>query len=63
MYCSLSTFYDELGLTPNGMSDTVGFNNETLLEVDFSTCLAEDGRPAIAVDFVHQPIAFYNNLY
>lgn len=63
MYISLSSFYDDLGLDANGFSDTVGFNTDNLVEIDFSTTMSSDGRPCITIEFVNQPIAFYNNLY
>jgi hypothetical protein len=60
MYCSLSYFYDEIGLAPTAYTDSVGWNMNNHLEVQFSTVLSEDNRPCIAIDFSKPPIADYD---
>lgn len=62
MYASLSEFYDEVGLPPNQMSDTLGWNINTPLEVKFSTVMSIDDRPCVAIDLT-PPIPNYANLY
>lgn len=53
-YCSLSQYYDEVGLPPTSMSDTVGWtmlDQDQAFELQFSTTLTQDDKPCIAVDF------------
>jgi hypothetical protein len=58
-YASLSEFYDYLGLPPTTMSDNVGWNVNTILEIDFSTALTKDGRPCIVMNFQINPFTEY----
>jgi Family of unknown function (DUF6353) len=59
MYASLSSFYDEIGLPPTGMSDILGFNLDNRLEIKFSTVLSSDQRPCVAIDFHFPPVPDY----
>ena len=64
MHASLSQFYDEIGLPPTSYSDSVGWNVNNHLEVQFSTTMSSDKRPCIAIDFVKQPVPDYDkNIY
>lgn len=63
MSCSLSKFYDEIGLPPTPYSDTVGWNLNNHMEVVFSTVLSPDGRPCMAIDFTKAPVADYDNVW
>ena len=56
MYCSLSRFYEEIGLAPTGFSDIVGFNFDFRCNVRYSTQMSEDGRPCVTIDFDHMPV-------
>lgn len=60
MSCSLSHFYDEIGLPPTSYSDTHGWNMNHHMELKFSTVFSEDNRPCIAIDFNRQPIIDYD---
>ena len=60
MSCSLSHFYDEIGLPPTSYSDTHGWNMDHHMELKFSTVFSEDNRPCIAIDFSRQPIVDYD---
>ena len=60
MSCSLTHFYDEIGLPPTSYSDTHGWNMNHHMELKFSTIFSEDNRPCIAIDFNRQPIADYD---
>lgn len=57
--CSLSFFYDEIGLEPTAYTDSVGWNMSNPLEVKFSTTLSPDNQPCIAIDFSRPPIHDY----
>lgn len=61
-YASLSDFYDLLGLERTSVSDEIGWNLDKLLDIHFTTTLAEDGRPAIALDYRVDPIRDYFRL-
>lgn len=63
MYTSLSSFYDEIGLSPTTYSDAVGWNANQQMEAKFSTVLSSDNRPCIAIDFEPAPFAEYDRLY
>ena len=55
-YISLTEFYSELGLSPTKVSDEIGWNlDDGLIEVYFSSQLADDGRPCIVVDYENPP--------
>jgi Family of unknown function (DUF6353) len=56
MSCSLSHFYDEIGLPPTGYTDSVGWNLNNKMEVKFSTVMSTDNRPCLAIDFSRAPI-------
>ena len=63
MSASLSSFYDEIGLPATSYTDSVGWNMNNRMEVQFSTVMSSDQRPCIAIDFVNPPIADYNRHY
>lgn len=60
MYISLNDFYDSLGLEPTRLGDELGWNyNGNLIELDLSSQIASDGRPAIVIDYNIAPIRDY----
>lgn len=61
MGCSLSMFYEEIGLPPTAYTDSVGWNVNNHMEVKLSTVMSADSRPCIAVDFSKQPIPDYEH--
>lgn len=63
MFASLSSFYEKIGLSPTAYSDDVGWNTDHLLELQFSTGLATDGRPCLVLDFLVGPKQDYSRLY
>lgn len=62
MYASLYDFYTLIQLPPTPYSNEVGWNVDGLLELEFSTVLAEDGRPCISLDYRIFPIREYHRL-
>jgi hypothetical protein len=60
MNASLSEFYDEIGLPATPYTDSVGWNANNLLKLQFSAVLSEDNRPCMAVYFEHPPISDYH---
>jgi hypothetical protein len=62
-YASLSDFYDKLGISPSRMSDELGWNTDSMLEVSFNSVLKDDKIPVLTIDFEHQPIRGYGKCY
>lgn len=60
MYASLTDLYELMGISPSTMSDGVGWTSDDILSVEFSSIVAEDGRPCLAVDFRNEPIADFD---
>lgn len=58
--CSLSNFYEEVGLEPTPYTDSVGWNLNNHMEVKFSTVLSNDNKPCIAIDFSRPPITDFD---
>lgn len=58
-YASLSDFYSLIGLPHTAQSEEVGWNQDKLLEIEFSTCLSDDGRPCISIGFAVSPTREY----
>lgn len=61
-YASLSDFYERIGLPSTSQSDEIGWNTDRMIDLKFSTTLAEDGRPCLAIDFGLTPIRGYYKL-
>lgn len=55
MSASLSEFYDEIGLPSTPYTESVGWNMNNRMEVQFSTVMSSDDRPCIAIDFLYPP--------
>lgn len=53
--CSLSTFFDEIGLLPTDYSEMVGWNVDNRMEVQFTTAMSEDKRPCLVINFSKMP--------
>lgn len=55
-YCSLTYFFEEIGLAPTEYSDMVGWNVSNRLEIKFTTAMAEDNsRPCLVIGYVKTP--------
>lgn len=62
-YVSLNEFYDELDLDHTELGDELGWNLDTgLIDVDFSSQIAEDGTPCIVVSYRVAPRYDYSKL-
>ena len=59
MYASLNEFYVKLGLAPVTLGDELGFNLENLIDLIFTSHLAQDGDPCLAIRFGKLPIKEY----
>lgn len=58
-HANATFFYEEIGLPGTSWTDEVGWNNDQLLDLKYSTVLSPDGRPCIAIDFKVLPKADY----
>ncbi len=63
MYCSLSDFYTKIGLPTTTMSEEVGWNIDTKMDIRFSTVMSNDGRPCISIDFSKIPVRDYHRVW
>ena len=60
-YASVNDFYDQVGMNPAELGEYFGWNaNHALLEIDFTSQLTKDGRPALVLDYVNYPTINYN---
>lgn len=56
MYISLNEFYEELGLKPVAIGYELGWNvSKGLIDLYFSSTLAEDGTPCLVLGFENAP--------
>lgn len=56
MYVSLNDFYDELGLEYTKVGRELGWSvNDGLIEIHFSSQLADDGTPCLVIDYDTPP--------
>ena len=56
-YVSLNDFYDELGIGPTKLGDDLGWDiyKDGLVDIAFSSQLAEDGTPCLVMDYSIAP--------
>lgn len=51
VYSTLSDFYDLLGIAHTSVSDTLGWDGDTRLELMITTSLSPHGQPCLAFDY------------
>ena len=62
-YISLNDLYYELDLDPIKNGSLLGWNlDDGLIELEFSTCLAENDEPCVVVDYTVAPKYDYDKL-
>ena len=63
-YISLNEFYDELGLPHNKLGDDLGWNvdRDSLLEIYFTSHVADDGTPCLVMEYEVAPKYDYYKL-
>lgn len=57
---SLNDFYDELNIPRTEVGDILGWNTDNLLEIGISSHIADDGRPAVVIDYHTRPVYEYD---
>ena len=63
MYISLNEFYDEIGLSHIKVGDKIGWNiYKGMIELDFSSQIADDGTPCLVIDYMVSPEYDYSKL-
>ena len=63
MYVSLNDLYDELDLDHTKLGDDLGWKiDDGLVELYFSSQLADDGTPCVVMDFTRAPKYNFSNL-
>lgn len=62
-YASLTDFYDRVGLPRTDVSDEVGWNQDKLLELEFSATINEEGQPCVAYRFQVHPVRGFFKLH
>lgn len=60
MFASLNDFYRKIGLAPIKMGEEVGWTRDHLLEVTYSTVLADNNQPCIVLEYAVLPTRGYD---
>lgn len=60
-YASLNDFYDELGLSHTDVGEIIGWNTDTLIDLDITAQLSDDNRPCICLIYRNRPDYNYDN--
>lgn len=63
MYASHNDFYKEIGLEPTTLGEELGWTTDNMLDLNFSSHLSEDGRPALYLDYIVSPKRNYYKVY
>lgn len=63
MYATQNEFFELIGLPATGMGDSMGWNNGTPLEVQISSILTEDEKPALHIGYRRLPVPNYHDLH
>lgn len=64
MYVSLNEFYDELDLDHTKLGNDLGWNiDDGLIEIDFSSQIADNGKPCVVVNYSVTPRYGYSKLF
>ena len=59
MYASVNDLYDRLGLDRTNLGDDLGWNGDELLEIHFTSHLANGNTPCLAMDYRTKPKPYY----
>lgn len=60
-YASLNDFYDEIGLSSTEVGEIVGWNTDSLIDMDITAQLADDDRPCIGLIYCTRPDYGFDN--
>lgn len=59
MYASQNEFYALIDLPPAQIGEELGWRDNHLMELSFSSTLAEDSRPCLVIDYYPKPVLGY----
>lgn len=62
-YASLTDLYKEIGLAPTKYSDEVGWRDNRMIDIRFSSVLSPDDKPCLAIDYSVEPVREYYKAY
>ena len=54
-YVSLNDFYDELGLAHTDVGNSIGWNTDNLIDIEFSAQVSEQGEPCLVIEYLNRP--------
>lgn len=60
-YVSLNEFYDELGIDRTAVGDDLGWSVDKLIDMGFSSQIADNGEPSIVLDYRVAPKYNYSS--
>lgn len=60
-YAKLGDFWDKIGLDATAFSEDLGWTQNSLLEVEISTMMTADDKPALMITYEVYPIRGYNH--
>lgn len=60
-YVSLNDFYDEIGLAHTTIGYDMGWNVNNLIDIDFSSQIADNGEPCIVLNYIVRPEYGYSD--
>jgi hypothetical protein len=60
MYASHNDFYALIGLERTKYGEELGWNVDNLLDIEFSSHLASDGKPCLCLEYVSSPVRNYH---
>lgn len=63
MYATQNEFFELIGLPATGMGESMGWNNGTPLEVQISSILTEDEKPALHIGYRRLPVPNFTDLH
>lgn len=62
-YASLTDLYKEIGLEPTKHSDEVGWKDNRMVDIRFSSVLSPDNKPCLSIDYSIEPVREYYKAY
>lgn len=62
-YVALNDLFEKVGLPLTGFGETLGWNTDKKIELQFSTCMTEDNEPAILIGYRDLPFHNYQRIH
>lgn len=61
-YCSQNDFYRLINLPPTSYGEEIGWTVDNMMDLEYSSHLADDGRPCLAIEYHTPPVRDYYKL-